>query len=392
MKVAYFIDHMVRTSETFIYDLVAGIEKKAGPNSFINVVLKKSNNKISKNTIFLNHNTDSIGFMLVQELENVLRIKKSATFKYNERQVYKKLNILNKVDMPDVAYIDFGQPAIYVQRFLWENKIPFVVHFHGVDASSAFSSSTYTREIENVFNRAAFIITPSFHLKRLLILKGCHSEKIRVIRYGIDVENIIPESWSEKKKADPSVIFLGRLTNKKNPLALLHAFAIVKEQIPNAKLNIIGEGPLKQEVEKRIVKLGLSSAVNLLGELDQKQAHKILRSHWVYAQHSVIAINGDQEGYPNSPAEASAFELPVVATIHNGFPEYIIEGRTGYLVQEFDYESMGNRIVTLLKNPDLAERMGKEGRKSISELNNPHKRINSVYELLQRACLKKKHS
>lgn len=390
MKIGYFIDHAISTSETFVHGLLIGIEEKVGAKSFLNVVIKEPGKKAAKNTIFLNHNDENKLFKIANELESTLRSKKSLVFNYSESQVNKKLNILKKVGMPDVAYIDFGQPAILLQRFLNENNIPFIVHFHGLDASSAFNSFTYKKEIKNIFKGAKFIIAPSYHLKRLLTLKGCPPEKIHVVRYGIDVDALIPKSWDDRKRADPSVIFLGRLTDKKNPIALIHAFAIVREQIPNTKFTIIGGGPLKKEVEERIIELGLSSAVTLLGEVSQKEAHEILKKHWVYAQHSVVASNGDQEGYPNSPAEASAFELPVVATIHNGFPEYIINGKTGFLVQEFDYESMGNKIIELLKNPDLAEKFGKEGRKNITGLNNPQKRIDSVFELIKSAYLQKK--
>ena len=109
-----------------------------------------------------------------------------------------------------------------------------------------------------------------------------------------------------------------------------------------------------------------------------------MNKHWIYAQHSVTAISGDKEGYAISPAEAAAHELPVVSTIHNGIPEHVIDGETGFLVPEFDYESMAERIIQLIQNPMLAKKMGRAGRNNILALNNPQKRIDKIYNLLEK--------
>jgi len=119
--------------------------------------------------------------------------------------------------------------------------------------------------------------------------------------------------------------------------------------------------------------------------MPHESALELLSNHWVYAQHSVTAMNGDQEGFAISPAEAAAYELPVVSTLHNGIPEHVIDGVTGFLVREFDYESMAERIIQLLQNPDLSMKMGQNGRKNILKLNNPEKRIESVHSILQLA-------
>ncbi|MCH8328093.1 MAG: glycosyltransferase family 4 protein [Candidatus Marinimicrobia bacterium] len=152
--------------------------------------------------------------------------------------------------------------------------------------------------------------------------------------------------WQERLQAYPSVVFLGRLTGKKNPIALIHAFALVRASVPKAKLTIIGDGPLREKLVKRIEVLGLQSAVTILGVLDQEAAWNEMRHHWIYAQHSVSSISGDQEGFALSLAEAAAHELPVVSTWHNGIPENVIHGETGYLVREFDYEEMGMEKLT----------------------------------------------
>ena len=269
------------------------------------------------------------------------------------------------------------------------HNIPMVVHFHGMDASSAFNSVTYRSEIQQVFRYVSMVITASHHIKRLLVLKGCPPEKIKVVRYGVKVAEIQPKNW-ELRAPNPAIIFLGRLTEKKNPVALVHAFNLVKKSVEDAQLTIVGDGPLRNEVEQVVKKLGLTDSVTMHGELSHEKAMEILSDHWVFAQHSVTASNGDQEGFALSPAEAAAYELPVVSTMHNGIPEHVIDGVTGYLVREFDYETMADKIIQLLRNRDLSVKMGQNGRLNILGLNNPQKRIESVKSILQLVFEKRK--
>ena len=153
----------------------------------------------------------------------------------------------------------------------------------------------------------------------------------------------------------------------------------------DAQLTIIGDGPLYKKVKGLIETLGLSDSVSLMGAMAHQPAMEMLSKHWLYAQHSVTANNGDQEGFAISPAEAAAYELPVVSTFHNGIPEHVIDGVTGYLVREFDFESMAEKIIQLLQNPDLSLKMGQNGRKNILGLNDPEKRIESILGILQLA-------
>lgn len=390
MKIGYFTISDVGVSETFMQDLIIGLEGKGDKNQLVHVVGKKNGNIVANDTLFTNFYLNNSITKFIYEIEERAKLNTRFTIKIKQLWVDQKLKKCFNNNLPDVAFIEYGHSAVILHKFLTENSIPYVVHFHGYDATSAFNSYQYTSEIKKVFQNALFIIVASHHMQRLLVLKGCPSEKIHIIRLGIDVKSMHPIKWSERIKKDPSIVFLGRLTEKKNPIALLHAFHIVKKKISNATLTIIGDGKLKQEVIENIKYLKLNSAVNVLGSLNQRDAFQIIRQHWVYAQHSVTANDGDQEGYAISPAEAAAFELPVVSTIHNGIPEHVINGRTGFLVREFDYVAMGEKIIELLSNTELAEKMGKEGRKNIAQLNDPKVRIDSIYKLIEKAFIESK--
>ena len=263
-------------------------------------------------------------------------------------------------------------------------EIPYVVHFHGRDASHLFGSKVYAEQLEDVFADSAGMIVASGHIRRRLILAGCPDEKIHLIPLGVQVDKIPEPDWASRRSIKPSVVHLGRLVEKKNPLALLHAFSIVKSQVPEATLTIIGDGPLRAPVERRIRELGLTDSVSLTGALPNDRALAELARHSLYAQHCVTDSSGDQEGFNISFLEAAASGLPVVSTLHDGIPENVVHGETGFLVPEYDYESMAERMVQLLRDPARMEAMGRAGRDRVASKFQFAHRADRIVSLLRR--------
>ena len=282
----------------------------------------------------------------------------------------------------DVALVDYGTVAVAALDVLRARSIPLIVHFHGFDATSALQGAGYAARLPLLFSFARALLTPSHHLKRLLILLGADPMKIHVVKCGVDANLLAPMPWSERIKNVPSVVFLGRLTPKKNPVALIEAFALVHTEMPSARLTIIGDGSERAKVEQRVHARELDDCVRLVGSLPQHAALQEVNRHWVYAQHSVTPVTGDQEGLPLSIAEAAALGLPVVATLHNGIPEHVIDGRTGYLVREYDFEAMADKILFLLRNPKQAEILGMAGRAKVIAEYPPAARIDRVSSII----------
>jgi glycosyltransferase involved in cell wall biosynthesis len=145
---------------------------------------------------------------------------------------------------------------------------------------------------------------------------------------------------------------------------------------------MIGDGEEMPRVKKRLETLNLANSVKLWGALPHQQALSIVNQQWLLAQHSVIALDGDQEGFPVGLAEGAALELPIVSTYHSGISEQVIDGKTGFLVREFDYETMAERMIELLTNPVLAQQMGKAGRENITKMCNTERRVNEILDIL----------
>ena len=106
-----------------------------------------------------------------------------------------------------------------------------------------------------------------------------------------------------------------------------------------------------------------------------------------FVQHSITAENGDSEGTPLSVLEAGAAGLPVISTNHAGIPDIVINGKTGFLSEEHDIHEMGDNMLRLLKDKNLARSLGKCGKENISKNFTLKKHIDKLNELIERAAI-----
>lgn len=384
IKVGYFTHTDISPSETFIYDLIKGL------NDEEDIDVTFISGKTEKVNVDFHLKSKSIGFDERNKKASLVAYKigqimggKGYLYKQKLRHITAN-KCLNESKLPhiDVAYVEYGTSAVLLMEYFRANDIPFIVHTHGFDITAARADIEYAKKLEELFIVAAKIITPSKHLKRFLILLGCSPDKIEVIYPFSLKEPLDIVTWKNRYLEMPSVSFIGRLTEKKNPIALLYAFKAVLDELPDVRFNILGDGPLLGKCKSLVKELGIENSVVFYGVVNRNTAFRVLEKTWVYAQHSVTSITGDQEGFPVSLAEAAAHGLPLVSTIHSGITENIIQGKTGYLVQEYDYELMANKIIYLIKHPVLAKEMGEEGRKHIMQLCKPGRRVKQIKELL----------
>ncbi len=370
LRLGYFSHTNFGPTETFIYDLVKSL------NNDKNISMTYVTG--CKCPLIVDFNLNSIHTGYSDSY------KKMSAFLYKIGQLksdygckmrmsfQKKIayRFLSKSNLPvfDVAYVDYATSAVLLMDYFEKKNIPFVVHVHGYDVTSCLNDNEYSKQIYILFNKASHLIAPSNHLRRLLVVLGCDPHKITVVYPITNVDTITIPSWIERLKNKPSLTFLGRLTAKKNPLALIHAFNLVAKKCQDVTLNILGDGELKEPLIQLVEKLGLLERVNIVGAVNRKQAFNYLKNTWVYVQHSVTSSTGDQEGFPVSLAEAAAHALPLVSTIHSGITENVINNETGFLVQEYDYETMAEKIIYLIQNPDIAEKMGIAARNHIMNI------------------------
>jgi glycosyltransferase involved in cell wall biosynthesis len=155
----------------------------------------------------------------------------------------------------------------------------------------------------------------------------------------------------------PIVGFIGRLTPWKDPLTFLRVVAAVRRARPDVRALVVGDGPLRVEVERAAEALGVASCCRFLGERSDVPA--------LLAAMDVVLLTSVSEGFPFVVLEAMAMERPVVATAVNGVPEIVEPGVTGRLVPRGDVEALARATLDVLDAPDAARRMGQAGRRRV---------------------------
>jgi len=189
--------------------------------------------------------------------------------------------------------------------------------------------------------------------------------------------NKIPEkikNWSE-------IILgtVGRLYYQKDPITLIKSFKIINDRFPNTKLVIVGDGPLEEVCTKLINKLGLSSKIDLAGYQRNSKAY--------YKIFDIFMLSSHYEGLPYSLLEAMSMGIPSVGTNVVGIKDLIINGRTGYLAEEEDFEGLADSVINLLSNPQLLSEFSENAKKITRENFNFNNGIKEYEEFYSNQCL-----
>ncbi len=241
--------------------------------------------------------------------------------------------------------------------------IRLIVNFHGYDATVMPKRCVIRQAYKQLNKYADGFVCGSNHFAGVLRSIGLNAEKIHVVPCGIELDQF--DATLEK---DPNLLIaVGRLTRKKAPHHTIRAFADVRDRFPDARLEMIGDGPLMDNCRTLISELDLEQSVILHGARDHTFVKERMGRASVFLQHSVTAENGDTESQGISLLEAMASGVPVVTTDHNGFSETVVHKRTGLLVSEHDVIGMAKAVMRLLENAGLRHSMGLTGRKRVEQ-------------------------
>lgn len=186
------------------------------------------------------------------------------------------------------------------------------------------------------------------------------SEKVWIRSMGVDLEKqFVPPSGPRKPR---SLLFVGRLVEKKGLEYLIKALPLVLEKYPDACLRIAGSGPEQQRIRDLIIQLNLDKNVLMLGAVPNHELAALYQSSEILVFPSVVAKGGDQEGLGLVLVEAMGCECAVIGTDLASLRDVIIENRTGLIVSQKNPLHLAEAVNYLFQHPDLRVRLGKAGR------------------------------
>jgi len=180
----------------------------------------------------------------------------------------------------------------------------------------------------------------------------CHpvSPAVSVIPMGVDFQHtFVPSSYPKKPF---SLIFVGRLVEKKGVTYLIDALPAILEKFPETHLTIIGTGPELTNLRKQVEHLRLHQHVEFLGAVINTDLPNHYQQNQIAVFPFVIAENGDREGLPVVISEAIGCGCCVVTTNLLGIDDLIIDKHSGLLVAPKNSNALANTIIKLFSDPD----------------------------------------
>ena len=285
---------------------------------------------------------------------------------------------------PKAVMVEFGFEAVRVMEACAWTGVPLVVHFRGSDASAQGRLGLLSERYRRLLCIAAGVVVKSKPMAQTLVGLGARQDRLLISPSGA---NTALFKGSAPENTPPIFLAVGRFVEKKGPLYTIRAFSLIQsagmslEQRP--QLLMVGEGPLLGEAKSLVQSLELQDCVHFLGLRTQEEIATLMRDVRGFVQHSLVASDGDSEGSPVAVMEAQLSGLPVVATRHAGIPEVVLEGESGFLVDEGDVAAMARAITRLIENPELAARLGGCGRRRVQKCFTIDHHLHQVSDLLR---------
>ena len=233
-------------------------------------------------------------------------------------------------------------------------KPALVVTFHGHDAF--FPINGYIQNngyYVDLFSFANLITANTTYLADKIIGLGCPKEKIEILPVGVDTDFFYPPKKIKNHKNQLKLITVGLLEKVKGHH---YCIEVVNRLIKNGTevlLTIIGEGAEHESLEKLINQYGLEGNVILLGKKSQEEVREVFWSHDIYLLLGVPVENGRRETQGLATLEAQACGLPVIVFDSGGIKYTLQDGKTGFVCEEFDVDSVVERIDSLIHNRNL---------------------------------------
>ena len=283
----------------------------------------------------------------------------------------------------DHVHVHFANRAAHTAIFLKEiSGIPFSMTAHGQDFMKDLGNDDLLREI----CAAAEFVAAETDYSRDLLRQHCpdSAAKIHRVYNGIDLTRFPAPHNEVSGNPTPRIVSIGRLVAFKGFDFLIEACEELAHRGREFTCEIIGDGPLRGDLEARIRKLNLSGRVHLLGSLSQGVVREKLNSADIFALASVTDAQGASDVFPTVIIEAMAAGRPVVSTQLAGIPESVVHGETGLLVPPADRMALAEALSSLVEDAELRSIYGRAGRARIEQRFRIEHTVAPLIELLQK--------
>ncbi len=265
----------------------------------------------------------------------------------------------------DVLHAHFGLDGYRLLGGARRLGLPLVTTFYGYDTVRLPRERGWAKRYSRLAQEGTLFVTASEDHRRDMISLGFPSDRLRVVKLGLDVDSI---RFVARETSGPRIMLIGRMVEKKGMSTAIEALRIAREQNEAVTLDIYGDGPLRAEIEDQIAQSKLGDCVTLHGAVANSVIVEALYDHGVLLVPSVSPGDGDKEGIPQTIVEGMATGIPVIGSTHAGIPELVRDDVTGLVAPERDAPALAAAIGRLTQDDALAARLSVAGRKAVREL------------------------
>jgi len=278
-----------------------------------------------------------------------------------ETALASKLVEIVKFEKLDLLHVHYAIPhaaVAYMAKkiLLTEGKyIPFVTTLHGTDITLVGNNSTFEPVVSFSINKSDGVTAVSKSLRQQTLDQFNIENDIKVIYNFIDFARFRKSDKDHFKKAiapngERILVHTSNFRKVKRVEDVIAIFKEVYQEIPS-KLLLIGDGPERHHLEELCRKIGLCHEIRFLGKQDAIEE--------LLAIADLFLIPSEKESFGLAALEAMACEVPVISTDVGGLPEVNIHGKTGFMSQVGDVQSMAQHAINILSNDDILDKFRK---------------------------------
>jgi colanic acid/amylovoran biosynthesis glycosyltransferase len=269
-------------------------------------------------------------------------------------------------------HVHFGSAAASVGMIVAKTfPLTYSLTIHGPDEFYEVSNSYLPEKI--ITARFVCCIGSYARSQVMKVSPSNQWKKIEVAPLGVDPVKFAPERRPATVPFE--ILCIARLASAKGHHILLSAVKRLVEENRAVRLRLLGDGPERGSLERRIAEEGLTGHVILEGAVNQDRIPGFLKKA------DVFALASFAEGVPVSLMEAMASEIPCVSTLITGIPELIRDEIDGLLVSPSDEEALADALRRLMDEPELRKRLGRAGRLRVMDRYNLERNVSALAEV-----------
>ena len=270
----------------------------------------------------------------------------------------KGLTIAKTCDIIHAQFLFSGFIGAFITKFTGKKQI---ITAHGTDVYTIPKKGLIKKIYLSFISTSECITTVSTANKKKLSTAGLVVDTIEVIPPGIFLSMFSDKTTSKKRKNELRLIWIGRMIEVKGLEYLISAMRIVGDRYPTVNLNLIGEGPLQNEVKQRISELSLNHNITFIGTVKNERIPKYL------GESDIFVLPSLSEGLPAVILEAMAAGKPIIASDVGGISEAVEDGVNGFLLEPRNSDQLAEKILYLIEHPEIRKKMGEKSKKIVKD-------------------------